>query len=128
MGEVYLARQVSLNRPVALKVLRPDLLTKPAYLARFEAEATPVAKLNHPNIVHVYTLGCVDGIRFIAMEYVQGTNLKDYVIRKGALHLPLAISIMRQAGQAIAAAAEVGLIHRDIKPENILLTRKGRVK
>src|SRR2546429_7408120 len=70
MGEVYLARQVSLNRPVALKVLRPDLLTKPTYLSRFEAEATTVAKLNHPNIVHIYTLGCVDGIRFIAMEYV----------------------------------------------------------
>src|SRR3982750_2986148 len=77
MGEVYLARQVSLSRPVALKVLRPDLLTKPTYLSRFEAEATMVAKLNHPNIVHIYTLGCVDGIRFIAMEYVQGTNLRD---------------------------------------------------
>src|SRR6516225_8201897 len=57
MGEVYLATQISLNRPVALKVLRPDLLTKPIYLSRFEAEATAVAKLNHPNIVHVYTLG-----------------------------------------------------------------------
>src|SRR5262245_33751892 len=57
MGEVYLARQISLRRPVALKVLRPDLLTKPTYLSRFEAEATTVAKLNHPNIVHIYMLG-----------------------------------------------------------------------
>lgn len=128
MGDVYLANQTGLNRPVALKVLRADFLSKPAYLSRFEIEATAIAKLNHPNIVHVYTLGCVDNVRFIAMEYVQGTNLKEYVIRKGALDLPLAASIMRQAGQAIAAAAEVGLIHRDIKPENILLTRKGRVK
>jgi serine/threonine protein kinase len=83
MGEVYLARQVSLNRPVALKVLRPDLLTRPTYLGRFEAEAAAVAKLNHPNIVHVYTLGSFDGLRFIAMEYVQGTNLKDYLRNYG---------------------------------------------
>jgi serine/threonine-protein kinase len=128
MGEVYLARQISLRRPVALKVLRPDLLTKPTYLSRFEAEATTVAKLNHPNIVHIYTLGCVEGIRFIAMEYVQGTNLRDYLAKKGALELAPALSIMKQAGVAIGAAGELGLIHRDIKPENLLLTRKGQVK
>ena len=128
MGEVYLAVQLSLNRSVALKVLHPHFLSKPAYLARFEAEATAVAKLNHPNIVHVYTLGHVDQIRFIAMEYVEGTNLRDYINKKGALDLPLALSIMRQAGQAIGVAGEVGLIHRDIKPENLLITRKGRVK
>jgi serine/threonine-protein kinase len=128
MGEVYLARQISLHRPVALKVLRPDLLTKPTYLSRFEAEATTVAKLNHPNIVHIYTLGCVEGIRFIAMEYVQGTNLRDYIAKKGALELMPSLSIMRQAGVAIGAAGELGLIHRDIKPENLLLTRKGQVK
>ncbi len=128
MGEVYVARQVSLNRPIALKVLRPDLLTKSTYLNRFEAEATAVAKLNHPNIVHIYTLGSVDQVRFIAMEYVQGSNLRDHLAKKGALNLPLALSIMRQAGVAIGAAGELGLIHRDIKPENILLTRKGQVK
>jgi serine/threonine protein kinase len=128
MGEVYLARQTSLNRPVALKVLRPDLLTKPTYISRFEAEATAVAKLNHPNIVHVYTLGTVDNTRFIAMEYVQGTNLRDYLRKKGALDLPLALSMMKQAGVAIGAAGELGLIHRDIKPENLLMTRKGQVK
>ena len=128
MGEVYLARQLSLNRSVALKVLRPDMLTKPTYLSRFEAEATTVAKLNHPNIVTIYTLGCVDDIRFIAMEYVQGTNLRDYIVKKGAIDLPLALSIMKQAGVAIGAAGELGLIHRDIKPENLLLTKKGQVK
>ena len=108
--------------------MHPRLLSKPAYLARFEAEATAVAKLTHPNIVHVYTLVTVGPVRFIAMEYVEGTNLREYIVRKGALDLPLALSIMRQAGQAIGAAGEVGLIHRDIKPENLLLTRKGRVK
>lgn len=128
MGEVYLARQISLNRPVALKVLRFELLTRSTYLSRFEAEAAAVARLNHPNIVHVYTLGLVDGVRFIAMEYVQGTNLKEYIKKKGALDYALALSIMRQAGLAVGAAGEIGLIHRDIKPENLLLTRKGQVK
>ena len=128
MGEVYLATQVSLNRSVAIKVLKSDFASNPTYLGRLKTEATAVAKLNHANIVHVYTLGCVDNIHFIAMEYVQGTNLKEYIVKKGALDLSLAYSIMRQTGQAIAAAGEVGLIHRDVKPENILLTKKGKVK
>jgi serine/threonine protein kinase len=128
MGEVYLATQVSLNRLVALKVLRSNFASNPTYLGRLKSEATAVAKLNHANIVHVYTLGCIDNVNFIAMEYVQGTNLRDYILKKGALDLPLALSIIRQTGQAIGAAGEVGLIHRDIKPENILITKKGRVK
>ena len=128
MGDVYVATQLSLNRPVALKVLRSNFSSNPTYLARLRSEATAVAKLNHPNIVHVYTLGCVDQINFIAMEYVQGTNLREYFLKKGALDLPLAFSIMRQTGQAVGAAGEVGLVHRDIKPENILITKKGRVK
>jgi serine/threonine-protein kinase len=128
MGEVYLATQVSLNRSVAIKVLKSDFAANPTYLGRLKTEATAVAKLNHANIVHVYTLGCVGDVHFIAMEYVQGSNLKDYILKKGALDLPLAYSIMRQTGQAIAAAGEIGLIHRDVKPENILLTRKGKVK
>jgi serine/threonine-protein kinase len=128
MGEVYLATQESLNRPVALKVLLANYSANPTYLGRLKKEATAIAKLNHPNIVHVYMLGCVDDIHFIVMEYVEGTNLRDYIIKKGALELPLAYSIMKQTGQAIAAAGAVGLVHRDLKPENILMTRKGRVK
>jgi tRNA A-37 threonylcarbamoyl transferase component Bud32 len=128
MGEVYLARQVSLNREVAFKVLRPDLLTNETYQARFESEAWAAAKLNEPNIVHIYSLGTIDGLRYIAMEYVQGTNLKDYLQKKGPPELMLALSIMRQAGTAIKAAGEVGLVHRDVKPENLLITRKGLVK
>ena len=128
MGEVYLATQVSLDRPVALKVLVPDFARNPTYLAGLKSEATAVAKLNHPNIVHVYMLGCIDEIHFIAMEYVQGTNLREYIVKKGALDLPLAYSMMKQTAQAIGAAGEIGLIHRDVKPENILMTKKGRVK
>ena len=97
-------------------------------MTRFRTEATAVAKLNHANIVHVYTVGCIDQIQFIAMEYVEGTNLRDYILKKGAMELSLALSIMRQTAQAMGAAGEVGLIHRDVKPENILLTRKGKVK
>ncbi|HEY2158280.1 MAG TPA: serine/threonine-protein kinase [Isosphaeraceae bacterium] len=128
MGEVYLARQISLNREVAFKVLRPDLLTNETYQARFESEAWAAAKLNEPNIVHIYSLGTIDGLRYIAMEYVQGTNLKDYLQKKGPPEPMLALSIMRQAGTAIKAAGEVGLVHRDVKPENLLITRKGLVK
>jgi serine/threonine-protein kinase len=128
MGEVYLATQLSLNRPVALKVLLSTFSSNPTYLGRLKSEATAVAKLNHASIVHVYMMGCVDDIHFIVMEYVEGTNLRDYITKKGAVDLPLAYSIMRQTGAAIAAAGAVGLIHRDMKPENILLTRKGRVK
>ncbi len=128
MGEVYLATQVSLNRPVALKVLRPDVLTKQGYRERFQSEAMAVAKLNHPNIVHVYSMGEFAPVHFIAMEYVEGTNLREYVVKRGALELPQALSIMKQAAQAIGAAGEAGIIHRDVKPENILITRRGRVK
>lgn len=128
MGEVYLAKQISLNRAVALKVLLPEWVSRPAYQSRFEIEATAVAKLNHPNIVQVHALGQQDGVHYIAMEYVEGINLREYLIRKGTLDLPLALSVMRQSAAAIEAAGEIGLIHRDLKPENLLLTRKGRIK
>lgn len=128
MGEVYLARQVSLDRLVALKVLKPEMLANPRHRARFQKEALSAAKLNHPNIVHVYSFSEVDGLHSIAMEYVPGTNLKEFIVRRGVPDLPLAFSIMRQATQAVTAAGELGLVHRDIKPENLLLTRKGQVK
>ena len=128
MGEVYLARQLSLDRAVAFKVLRPELASNPTNMARFEAEARAAAKLNHPNIVHIYAVDEVDGVRYIAMEYVQGTNLREYLQKKGVPDLPLALAIMRQSALAVGAAGEAGLIHRDIKPENLLLTKKGQVK
>lgn len=128
MGEVYLARQLSLDRPVAFKVLRPDALANQVSVSRFEAEAGAAARINHPNIVHIYQHGKIDGLRFIAMEYVPGTTLREFVKRKGPPDLPAALQIMKQAAQAIGAAGEVGLVHRDIKPDNLLLTRKGQIK
>ncbi len=128
MGQVYLARQLSLKREVALKLLRDDLAANPTMLKRFQAEAEAIARISHPNIVQVYAIGEHDGLRFMALEYVDGRNLRDFLSRKGPPELPVALAIMRQVGAALQKAGELGIVHRDIKPENILLTRKVEVK
>ncbi len=128
MGQVYLARQLSLKREVALKLLRGDMNTNATALARFQAEAQAVAKLNHPNIVHIHQIGEADGLRFMVLEFVDGRNLRDYLARKGPPDLPITLSVMRQITLALQKAHEQGIVHRDIKPENILVTRKVEVK
>src|SRR5262245_23977504 len=128
MGQVYLARQQSLKRDVALKLLRPDLAADATALARFRAEAEAVARVTHANIVQVYAVGEQDGLHFMALEYVDGRNLREYLAKKGTPDLPAALSVMRQVAAALVRAGELGLAHRDVKPENILVTRKGEVK
>jgi serine/threonine protein kinase len=128
MGQVYLAEQKSLNRKVALKLLRADLAANKVALSRFEAEAKAVAQATHANIVQVYAFGEVHGLHYMALEYVEGRNLRQYLEKKGPPEVMLALTIMRQVAAAIQRASELGIIHRDIKPENILLTRKGEVK
>lgn len=128
MGQVYLAEQISLKRKVALKLLRPETANNPVALARFQNEAEAVARITHANIVQVYQIGQVDGLVFMALEYVEGRNLREYIARKGPPDVLLGLSIMRQVAGALQRAGELGLVHRDIKPENILLTRKGEVK
>ena len=128
MGEVYRARQLSLGRTVALKVLKPEMVRDPTSRARLEAEASAAARLSHPNIVHVYAFGEADGHAFLAMEFVPGSNLRAALERHGPPELSRAFSIMRQATSAVAEAGEAGLVHRDLKPENLLLTAKGQVK
>jgi serine/threonine-protein kinase len=128
MGQVYLAEQVSLKRKVALKILRPDLASDPTNLQRFKLEAESVARATHANIVQVYAVGEADGMPYMALEYVEGKNLREYLAKKGPPDLLLALSIMRQVAAALQRAGELGMVHRDIKPENILLTRKGEVK
>lgn len=128
MGQVYLAEQGSLKRRVALKVLKAELAANPVSLQRFVREAETVAQLSHANIVQVYTVGTADGVPYMALEYVEGRNLRDFIARKGPPDVPAALSIMTQVAAALQRAAEMGVIHRDIKPENILLTRKGEVK
>lgn len=128
MGQVYLARQTSLNRQVALKLLRPELAANETALRRFHAEAKAVAHITHANIVQVYAIGEIDGQHFMALEYVEGQTLRDFLTKKGPPSLPFALSIMRQVAAALQRAGERGFVHRDIKPENILLTRQGEAK
>jgi serine/threonine-protein kinase len=128
MGQVYLARQLSLKREVALKLLKSELVGNETALKRFQAEAEAVARISHPNIVQVYAVGEQDGLRFMALEYVEGRNLREFLARKGPPELPVALAVIRQVAQALQRASELGIVHRDVKPENILLTRRGEVK
>ncbi len=128
MAEVWLAEQHSLKRNVALKLLKPELTSDDTYVRRFQAEAKAAGGLTHNNIVQVYSVGQADGRHYIAQEYVQGSTLKSFLQKKGALDLQTALHIMRQVASALQVAAEKGIVHRDIKPENIMLTRKGEVK
>jgi serine/threonine-protein kinase len=128
MAEVYLAEQQSLGRQVAVKVLKAELASDPTCVQRFRREAQAAASLIHANIVQVHEVACIDGIHFIAQEYVQGANLQQYLARNGTLDLKLALLVLRQAAAALAKAAEQKIVHRDIKPENILVTKSGEVK
>lgn len=128
MAEVYLAEQTSLNRQVAIKVLRPEFLSDATYVKRFQHEARAAGGLNHPNIVQVYTVDRQDGLYFIAQEYVRGSTLRDFMRKKGQLELPIALHILKQVAAALQVAGQAGIVHRDIKPENILLTKKGEAK
>ena len=128
MAEVWLAEQRSLKRQVAVKVMRPDIQADETCRKRFEQEAHAAAGLNHPNIVQVYAIGESDGIRYIAQEYVQGMNMRDYIAKKGPPKFEIALHLLKQVAGALQAAADAGIVHRDIKPENILLTKKGLAK
>lgn len=128
MAEVYLAEQGSLKRQVAFKVLKSHLASDATYLERFQNEARAAASLVHANIVQIHDVGCIDGIQYIAQEYVPGVNLQQLMDRRGLPDLKLALSIMRQVAKALHKASEQGIVHRDIKPENIMITRAGEVK
>ncbi|MGQ0636527.1 MAG: protein kinase domain-containing protein [Planctomycetaceae bacterium] len=128
MAEVFLAEQTSLKRNVAVKVLRQERVSDASYLKRFKTEAMAAAALSHPNIVQVYLIGEHEGTHFIAQEYVQGLNLREFLMKKGPPEQAVALKIMRQVASALQAAHAAGIVHRDIKPENILLTRKGEAK
>jgi serine/threonine protein kinase len=128
MGQVYLAEQGSLKRKVALKILKADLAVNPTALQRFKAEAEAIARVSHTNIVQVYAIGEAQGLHFMALEYVEGRTLREYLAKKGPPNLAGALNLMRQVAAALQRAGELGIIHRDIKPENILLTPKGEIK
>ncbi len=127
MGAVYKARQRDLDRVVALKILPPSAGVDPAFAERFSREARALAKLSHPNIVTVHDSGCREGLYYLLMEYVDGTNLRQ-LMQAGQLQPKEALKIVPQVCEALQFAHDEGIVHRDIKPENILLDRKGRVK
>lgn len=128
MAAVYLAKDLILDRLVAIKVLRLDFRQNDDAMRRFRREALSATQLTHPNIVGVYDVGQSQEMNYIVMEYVEGTDLKDYVSQKGALHPIEAVRIMMQIVSAIAAAHQNRIIHRDIKPQNILIDKEGNVK
>lgn len=128
MAEVYLAAQESLGRQVAIKLLKSTLAADESYVRRFQNEARAAAALVHANIVQIYEVGSVDGLHYIAQEYVQGPNLQEWMTRRGPPPLKQALAIMRQVAAALRKASTSGIIHRDIKPENILLANSGEVK
>ena len=133
MGTVYRARQISLGRSVALKFLNSGRTLSHEAILRFEAEARIAARMNHPNVVHIYALGTTGSQPYIAMEFVSGRNLGQILSERiknseGPIALSECLSIMKQACQGLQAATEIGLVHRDIKPENLMVTEKGLVK
>jgi eukaryotic-like serine/threonine-protein kinase len=123
MGQVFKALHQRLNRVVALKLIRPECLSQdPEAVKRFQREARAAAQLTHPNVVIVYDAAQVDGNYFIAMEYVEGTDLARLVRESGPLPVPDACDYIRQAALGLQHAFECGMVHRDIKPSNLLLT------
>jgi serine/threonine protein kinase len=128
MGAVYQARQISLDRDVALKTIRGRLADNPASLARFIREAYAAAQLSHHNIVQIYDFGEEDGQHYFSMEWVRGGSLGDLVREKGAIDPRLAASYILQAARGLQYAHRNGMVHRDIKPANLLLGEDGVVK
>src|SRR6266496_753393 len=127
MGEVYLAEDTRLHRKVALKVLPSDLASNRDRMRRFEQEATAAAALNHPNIAHIYEIGKADGVNFIAMEFIDGQTLRQYVHR-GQTDLKKLLRHLQHVAEGLAKAHAAGIVHRDLKPDNIMITREGHAK
>lgn len=128
MADVYLADQISLKRNVAFKVLKQSLSSDESYVARFRREAQAAAALVQANIVQIYEVGVISGHYFIAQEYVPGRNLKQHIVRYGALDPAMTVNVIRQVAAALQKAGQFNVIHRDIKPENIILSATGEVK
>ncbi len=128
MATVYKALDTRLDRPVALKVMHAGLAEDHAFVTRFIREARSAARLSHPGVVAVYDQGEDDGTVFLAMEYVAGRTLRDWLRERGRLTPREAFDVLEAVLSALSAAHEAGIVHRDIKPENVLLADDGRVK
>ena len=128
MGEVYLAKQVSLDRQVALKILSKEMAKKPGFVERFVREARAMARIDHPNAVKVYAADSDKGLNYVGIEYIDGQSMQDWIDQIGTLEVGDAINVILSCADALNHAHELNLIHRDIKPDNILVTKKGVVK
>nr|MCR5452444.1 Stk1 family PASTA domain-containing Ser/Thr kinase [Lachnospiraceae bacterium] len=128
MSNVYKAKDHSLGRDVAIKVLKSEFADDSSFVTKFKAEAQSAASLEHPNIVNIYDVGSENGNYYIVMEYVEGITLKTYINKKGHLGYNEVLSIAIQVGRGIEAAHNKGIVHRDIKPQNIIISKEGKVK
>ena len=127
MGEVYLAHDPQLERAVALKILPADLTSNPDRMRRFVLEAKAAASLNHPHIAHIYEIGEADGITFIAMEFVEGTTLREKIDGESP-QLRKLLKYLQQVAEGLDKAHSAGIVHRDLKPDNIMITPEGYAK
>lgn len=128
MANVYLAKDIILQRKVAVKMLRFDLQKDPQTVQRFQREALSTSELSHPNIVSVFDVSTDHGVPYMVMEYVDGPNLKQYIQKHGPLPFQEVIAIMDQVLSAVSLAHQHNVIHRDLKPQNILMDRHGTIK
>src|SRR5216683_160344 len=127
MGAVYKARDVELERTVALKLIRPDLASHPEILRRFKQELILAREVTHRNVIRIYDLGQASGVRYITMEYVEGRDLRVLLNEKGKLTPEEAVPIFLQIAAALEAAHHAGVVHRDLKPQNVMVDKDGRV-
>ena len=128
MGEVYAAEDTKLERRVALKLLRPEVGDVPDRRARFHREARAAAALNHPNIVHLYSVEESEGVLFITMELVSGRTLRELLDAGAPLPVPRTVAFASQMAEGLACAHAAGILHRDLKPANVMITEDDRVK
>src|SRR5579884_1810973 len=124
MGAVYRAQHAETGRIVALKVLSPDLASNPVMLARFRREAGHALKVKHEHIVELYEWGQANGVYFLALEFVDGIDLHEYIDRKGQLDVREARELLIQAAKALDHLHGQGIVHRDVKPSNFLVARR----
>src|SRR5262249_28318941 len=127
MGAVYKARDRELDRFVALKLIRPELAASPDILARFKQELLLAHQVTHKNVIRIYDLADADGVKFITMEFVEGSDLRRLLVDKGKVAPAEAVEIIRQVCYALHAAHSVGVIHRDLKPQNVMQDVHGRI-
>ena len=128
MADVYKSKDHTLNRFVAVKVLKQEFSENANFVSKFRVEAQAAAGLMHPNIVNVYDVGEEKGIYYIVMELVDGITLKNYISKRGRLGYKEAVTIALQVSMGLEAAHRNHIIHRDIKPQNIIISRDGKVK